>query len=151
MDKSFTHLRPPEVYSKEGEYTHRIELTADGRRVGYVDFEYRNDPFPFYYVSMIFTRQAERGKGFGKDILQQINAFLDSKKIPGFLRDVIDPENPARGMYERNGWTPIEGKELWFGYNVPLDFSKGRVNKALHEIVEGLFRAEEKKSRQRAA
>jgi len=142
--KQFDHFKPPEMYEQEREHTHRMRLVEDGTYIGFADFEYRNDPFPFYYISMIFVKQIQRGKGFGREIIQQMNAFLDSKKIPGLLRNRIAAEHPAHDMYEHAGWTTIAGNPEWLGYHLPAHLRQGRLEKALHEILEGGMRAQTK-------
>ena len=130
----FSHSRPPEVFGKEGYHTHKIEVGGDKEKIGYIEFEYYNDPFPFYYVSFLSVKSEKRGEGFGSALLEKINEFLDTKSRTGFLVNTISPDNPAKPMYEKHGWVPVSGKSGWFAYNLPDDLEEGRLEKAIYKI-----------------
>jgi predicted GNAT family acetyltransferase len=131
---SFEHKKPPETYQESGEHVHRLELTENGEKVGYAEFDYRNDPFPFYYISLIFVDREQRQKGFGSEILRKLNKFLDEKGRAGFLINAISYKNPARNMYAEHGWELLPGKEDYYVYNLPKDLEPGRLEKALYQI-----------------
>lgn len=134
MTADFSHRKPPEVFEKEGYQTHKIEIKENNERIGYVEFEYYNHPFPFYYVSYVLVKDELRGRGIGRKLLEKIDNFLDTAGRAGILLNNISKSSPARDMYENHGWAPIPGKDDWLTYNLPSDLEDGRLEKAIHKI-----------------
>lgn len=134
MDGKISSIKPPEVFEQMGAYHHRLELTIEGEKVGYVNFEYRNKPFPFYYISFGVLNLANRAKGWGKEAMLTINAFLDSHGKAGILMDAIPEDSPAHGMYAKYGWTPVAEKPDWYSYNLPKNLATTRVEEAIYKI-----------------
>ena len=128
--KKFEHSGPAETQEK----VHRIDLYVAGENIGHADLEYSSNPFPFYYFSLVFIDKKARGKHYGKNILEEVNSFLDARGRPGILFNAIDADDPGRTMYEKSGWRQIEGKINWFGYNLPQDLDTGRLEKAIYSI-----------------
>ena len=127
MSTSFEYKKPPE----NQEHVHKIEMVIDGDVIGHADLEYRNDPFPFYYVSLVFIKKTFRGSGFGREVLEKINGFLDSKKKPGILANAIDIDHPAHQMYEKCGWIKIQDKEDWYSYGLD-NLNPNKIKKAVY-------------------
>ncbi len=127
MVNEFEYKKPTENLDK----VHKIELVIDGEVAGYADLEYRNDPFGFYYVQTVLIRKGFQGHGFGSEMLEKVNEFLDSKNKPGLLLDAVMEDESAAGVYERHGWVRIPGKKYWFGYNLE-NMEPGQVEKAIH-------------------
>jgi GNAT superfamily N-acetyltransferase len=119
---------------ENSERVHRIEMTLEGRVIGYANLEYRNDPFPFYYLKLIFIK-GYRGQGLGTQVLTEVNAFLDAKKKPGLLVNAISRTSPARRIYEKHGWVAIPGHEDWYSYGLP-DLELGQLEKAIYVVGE---------------
>ena len=131
---SFSHLKPHEVFEREGYHAHKLELRDDkGEEIGYAEFEYYSDPFPFYYVAFISVADKYLKKGFGGNILRQVNGFLDSKGRAGLLINAVEQNDPARSMYERYGWVPVPGKKDWLAYNLPENLDDGRLEAAIYK------------------
>ncbi|MBI5153199.1 MAG: GNAT family N-acetyltransferase [Parcubacteria group bacterium] len=102
--------------------------------MGFAELQYRNDPFPFYYVEFVFIREESRGSGLGRAVLGEINTFLDSKRKPGILCNAISENSPAKHMYENHGWTKIDGHEDYYSYQMP-HIKRGQLEKALYSIA----------------
>ena len=66
MSEKISFIKPPEVFEQTGKHHHRLELTIEGEKIGYFDFEYHNDPFPFYYISFAVLKPANRHQVLGK-------------------------------------------------------------------------------------
>ncbi len=128
--KKFEHFKPTETEEK----IHRIELRMDGDQVGFANLEYRNRPFPFYYVKLVFVLPHARNLGFGKEILAELNNFLDSHKKAGLLLNSIDEDDPAYSIYEKAGWKPIKHGSHCYSYNLPTGLTEGRLEKAVYEV-----------------
>ncbi len=116
------------------ECAHRLELKIDKEVVGYAEFHYHNGSFPVYYISFVFTRHRYRGEGWGNEIIQNINKFLSSSGKSGLLFDVIESTNPAKGLYQKNGWLPIPGKPFWYGFHLPPNLNNKQLDRAIYKI-----------------
>lgn len=138
-------LKPPEVFEKMRAYHHRLELSVHGENVGYADFEYFSNPFPFYYISFVFVRPKARNQRFGREIMTTINKFLVDKRKAGLLVCTIEAEDATAGMYERYGWQPVPGKPEWYTYNLPKQLNAGRLEQAIYQVDE-TYRPTEKLS-----
>jgi GNAT superfamily N-acetyltransferase len=134
QEKAVRYYHPQENAARGGLPVHKIEFRESGEKIGYATFEYHNDPFPFYYVSMVFVDKPFRGRGFGGEILREINNHLDSTGKAGLLSNGVNRKNPARQMYENYGWVPVPHKPDWFAYNLPEGIDSGRIDKALYSL-----------------
>jgi GNAT superfamily N-acetyltransferase len=93
-------------------YRHSLKLTNESEdHIATVTFEHCVKPFDFYYVCYIDVCNEFRGKGIGRNIVNQINHFLSKNMAIGVLKDGIayDDSNDERssGMYQRLGWKPF--------------------------------------------
>jgi ribosomal protein S18 acetylase RimI-like enzyme len=97
-------VRDLPVTTPTHERSARIELEADGERIGYAEIRYFRKPFPFCYISSLSIDAAFRGLKLGSDMVRSINAFLDKKKVSGVLINAVGEGTGATNMYERHGW-----------------------------------------------
>ncbi len=140
--KEFEHLKPPATEGK----IHRIELQTEGDMVGFANLEYRNSPFPFYYIKLVFVLPHARNQGFGKDILNELNHFLDLRKKAGLLFNSIAENDPAYSIYEKAGWKPVIPGSSCYGYNLPTDLENGRLHKAVYAVETAEMEKDRKKT-----
>ena len=95
----------------------------------------------FFYIGFIKVNVGFKNQNIGKDILQNINNFLDRKNVPGILVDVLHINGNAietKGMYQRSGWKQIiKYDEQLLGYNVD-SLSEEQKDEVL-EIISNLF------------
>ncbi len=134
--KNIEHVHPERSEAEGKDTLHRLELMDDGQKVGFAELEYRNDPFPYYYVVYLEVKEQSRGQGYGRDVLRALNDFLDQRGRTGILTDTITPNSPAAGMYARNNWEPIVGQDGWYIHNPPKNIGDARIQKALFSIQE---------------
>lgn len=119
MEKRFEYSRPEESETEQ----HTIELVVKGEKVGDATLEYHSRPFPFYLVTFVEVEFGQQGQGYGSELVEKINEFLNTRNRPGVLEDAINENNPARGFYERHGWKRIADTS-WFVYNLNPDLEK---------------------------
>lgn len=110
---------------KEGMYWHIKQWTTDLDRMfvaqcddgigGYCFWEVRDDAA---VLASIYVAPKHRREGLGKQLLTQ---FIEDAQATGFgtLTLGVKPENPARYLYERNGFrfTHEEGGYLRYAYS----------------------------------
>lgn len=100
------HVAPdaiPEL--KDFERKHRLKLVdSEGNLAGFAELVYFGKPVPAYYLEYMQTNPSHRGKGFGGELIEQVNAFIASKGKMGVLVDAVEEDSAARGIYERHGW-----------------------------------------------
>jgi len=107
-------------------YEYELIITRGDKSVGYVTMQHFVEPIDFYEVSHIHVNDTFHGgfrnQGIGRDIILNINKFLDEKKKPGILLDMtIDLENHDNvvGYYGRHGWTKVgHDSDVYYVYNV---------------------------------
>jgi ribosomal protein S18 acetylase RimI-like enzyme len=107
-------------------YEYELIITRGEKTVGQVTMQHFVKPINFYEVSHIHVNNTFHGgfrnQGIGRDIILNINSFLNKKKKPGILLDMtIDLENhdKAVGYYQRHGWTKVsQDTDTYYVYNV---------------------------------
>lgn len=116
MALNVEHTSPqPDKYPQ----VHTLSLTNEqGETVGKAEFLYFGKPFRFYYLFFIGVPQPFRGEGFGSSLLKQVNTFLDTRKSPGLLRNIIDPTQPTHSIYTKYGWAEDSRFEGWYLRNL---------------------------------
>ncbi len=100
---------------------HRFDLVVDGERIGAAEIDYFSKPLPLYQVTDLYVDFEHKGKGYASQIMDQVEAWLRDRKKPGILVEAILDGDPARGMYERRGWTPVPKSFGQYVYNWPED------------------------------
>jgi GNAT superfamily N-acetyltransferase len=83
-------------------------LNQEGTAVGFIKFDYVEDPFAFLYIAKIEIQPQHQNKGYASHALKWIEETLHAYGMPGFLLDGIAHWSDAKGMYERRGWSKIE-------------------------------------------
>ena len=81
-------------------------IYADGKMVGYVMVIYDYD-IPEYDIWHMMIDQAEQGRGYGKEALNRVMAYIATKPLGGSDRVALtcNKRNPAaRNLYESRGF-----------------------------------------------
>lgn len=81
-------------------------IYADGKMVGYVMVIYDYD-IPEYDIWHMMIDQAEQGRGYGKEALNHVMAYIATKPLGGSDRVALtcNKRNPAaRNLYESRGF-----------------------------------------------
>lgn len=108
---------------KDFERKHRLKLVdSEGGLAGFAELVYFGKPVPAYYLEYMQTNPSHRGKGFGVELIEQVNAFLVSKGKMGVLVDAVEPGTAAHGVYERHGWQATYIPDLLI-FNPPADIT----------------------------
>jgi len=141
----FEHIKPEDSFAEKGYYVHTLELRDGERKIGEAELIYKNDPFPFYYLSTIQIKEEEQDKGHGGQIIDQVNQFLEDKGKAGILLEMLDPGERGYGMAKRRGWQEVESEEMerWYTYNLPENISQESVVKATESILKTLEKMDE--------
>lgn len=108
--------------------------------MGFANLKLYREPFEFYLVPMVLVGPEKQGHGYGSRILEEITKRLDERGVPGLLMNAVDPQSPARGMYERHGWVAIPGHENWLGY---------KTDSVNHENIDQVINRLEKKTQKK--
>lgn len=91
-------------------------VDGDGRPVGMVWFGIRRDrKEPYGYIWEIFLEPEARGRGYGEQIMRQVEARAKALGLSHLALNVFGHNMPARKLYERLGFqiTAISmGKDL---------------------------------------
>lgn len=123
------YLSPKEALGRGESPQHRLDLFVDGEKIGSAEIDYFSRPLPLYQLSDLCILFEHHSKGYGSQIMDQVEAWLKKKKKPGVLVDAIDADAPAYGMYERRGWKRIPDSSYLYVFNWPegvsLDVLKG--------------------------
>ena len=136
----FEYKKPPETENK----FHRLDLIIDGENIGFAEMEFRNNPFPFYYIELVFVKEIMRGQGLGVKIVEKINEFLDEKGKPGILLNSISSDLAhIKTIYQNHVWKAVQGRPIYFTYKLP-ELPKGRLDKAIFELSGSLDRRAER-------
>lgn len=130
MEK-ISRSHPEQSKATEGEYLHKLKLSVEGHLVGEAEFFYKSEPFPFYYIHFVLVKTEHRGKGYGTKIIEGVNTFLDERGKTGILYDVIEPDNPATGLYGRHRWSSILGTKNWYIHNPPKNCTDAMLVRAI--------------------
>ncbi len=111
--------------------SHVKTFEKDGKEVGTAIFRYYGRPIKFFYVSDLNVNFEEREKGYGRMLMESVQAFLKEKKCAGILQNGIGSGAPERlrTMYERSGWETLSAPhrqwyEKWLGFNLPADIDE---------------------------
>ena len=67
-------------------------------------------------------------------MLNKLNEFLLTRGKAGLLRNIISKDSPTCGIYEKNGWVPVNSKEGWFIFNSPKDLAYASILKAIAHV-----------------
>jgi len=88
---------------------HTLEIHTEGGDVlGYLNMVYLRKPIPCYYLVYVEILFPFRGRGLGQKILKAFREFTEDKGGVGVLDNIISPEDPTYGIYNKLGWKPIE-------------------------------------------
>ncbi|HBR80335.1 MAG: hypothetical protein UX09_C0004G0004 [Candidatus Uhrbacteria bacterium GW2011_GWE2_45_35] len=109
-----TWLKPPEIkdLSKTEVLHHRLSIEVDGKEIGKAELIYFGRPIRFYLLENLRIDPDYRGFRFSSRAIESINKFLDNKKTPGVLVNVISEDSKSRGLYERHDWKPTSFKDI---------------------------------------
>ena len=94
--RSIEHALPFAIYE-----------TASGEIVAFL--RVITDHATFAYVGDVFVRPDRRGRGLSKWLMQAIHAHPD---LQGFRRWILATHD-AHGLYEQNGYHPLERPQNW--------------------------------------
>lgn len=117
----------------------RIELIENEGEttepVSHAELLFVKEPFNFYYSSWLQARPNNKSKNGwgGKELLERINLFLDSKGFPGFLYNQI-PGQVGTIFYKHLGWNEVLGNERWFSYHLPPYTDPVLIDEAINKI-----------------
>ncbi len=81
---------------------------ADGEQVAYARVV--TDGVTFAWLADVIVDPAHRGRRLGAALVDRILADLDPM---GLKRIVLKASEAGRPLYERAGWTPLEGPDDW--------------------------------------
>jgi GNAT superfamily N-acetyltransferase len=120
MSENITYTSPEENLERGHLPVHYFSIESEGKEIGKAEIRYYSRPFPHYVIEelQIFD-QDEREKGYGSMALERIESFLSERRKAGIVVDGIADDNPARGMYERRGWSRLPGEDAVYAYNLP--------------------------------
>ena len=108
-----------------------LELSPSEKEFGEAKMIYYNEPFPFYFIHRIEVKADSQGKGHGREILKQVNDFLDRQGASGMLIDSILPASKAFGMYEKHGWKTYQKNPQYLLYNWPEEMADSQIRLAI--------------------
>ena len=118
-------------------YEKASELSEDNRHVFKIfnnkgevackaKLEYISIPCRMFILKWLgLEPDVETGDGYGTKMIQQINDFLSSKKIPGVLFSL----NSALGFYEKNGWKRYRSTNIYFFGDISEEEKETAINK----------------------
>lgn len=132
--ETFEHTKPEKNFESEQEYFHSIAIVNRGRHVGDAQFFYKNDPFPYYYLSFVYINKADRGKGLGSRLIDEFNKFLDDHGKAGILVNSIQ-EPELMNLYKNHGWEEVANHPDWLIYNTPSNIDPNKVSSAVARLV----------------
>lgn len=113
----------------------KVFIRNETEILGFLELVKLNKPFPFYYLKQMDIYEEHQGQKHGKEFILQANKFLEESNMPGVLIDSIySHTNPAKGMYERNGWQKLDYGEMYI-YNPPPELSPEELKRLSTEIV----------------
>ena len=101
------------LYKDSLGYISRITMYHNKDKVGFVQI---NQISGKSIVTMMKVFDNFRDQGYGSQLVEALNGFLDSKQLDGNLKNAILglKENQKdvykfekSGIYERHGWTPV--------------------------------------------
>lgn len=129
------YIPPEESHPSPEYYAHTLKLEIKGQEIGYAHIKYITKPFPLYYVEYLEVYKEYKGEKYGREILLEINKFIDKRRKLGILFNIIHEEDKplVAGMYERNGWKEINNSG-WYFYNLPKNFNSKLLDKAISVI-----------------
>jgi GNAT superfamily N-acetyltransferase len=85
-----------------------LYTSSDGEQIAYARVV--TDGVTFAWLADVIVDPAHRGRRLGGALIEGILADLDPL---GMKRIVLKASEAGRPLYERAGWTPLEGPEDW--------------------------------------
>ncbi len=110
-----------------------LRVERDGRVIGTLDIIDIPHPVKVSYLDIMTVALEHRGKGVGKELLQEFMEYVTANKRVGLLLNVIPNDHPARGMYASMGWRAVPDHADWMQYNA--EFSAAEAGERLHEVI----------------
>ncbi|MCR4312101.1 MAG: GNAT family N-acetyltransferase [Candidatus Uhrbacteria bacterium] len=100
------HLAPDALHElKDFERKHRLKLLdSKGELAGFAEMVYFGKPVPMYYLEYMQINESHRGKGYGGELIEQVNAFIKDKGKMGLLVNAIEEDKASHDMYLAHGW-----------------------------------------------
>ena len=117
----------------------RIELLenkdGDVRVLAHAELLSIQEPIKIFYVSWIYAypKKTSSTASAGKKILREVNAFLDSKHIPGILYNDTKRKGGER-FYKQAKWNELAGHPGWMTYRVPENSDSALIEQAINKI-----------------
>ena len=113
------------IFSDRKDNSRRLQaVNRDNRLVGNAFLNYYSWPIPLYELASVYVATRYRGRGYGSALMAAVEEFLKRNKRAGILSDAIEPNSPARGMYQRRGWTTITPGGIRYAFNLPEGMSE---------------------------
>jgi len=104
-DASFRAIFPEGRVDSEDQFV--LGLEADGRRIGVLHYGVRRDKRePYVYLWDIHLDRAERGKGYGRQVLALLEREVKSLGLRRIRLNVFGHNQTARHLYEQMGYAP---------------------------------------------
>ncbi|MDE2037804.1 MAG: GNAT family N-acetyltransferase [Patescibacteria group bacterium] len=106
----------PNEVREEFDQINVFMIVCDGISVGYISYEHREARYA--YISELAVDPDYQGRGIGG---QALSMLLDSLRSQGLnvFSLMTHPENPARRLYERHGFTVVRQIEDFWGSKTP--------------------------------
>lgn len=103
--KSFDSLLPNGDVKAPDQFLYTLH--ADGIKVGVLHFGIRRDrKAPYVYIWDIIIDQDQRGKGFGKQVMQAIEEQVIKLGHSRIALNVFGHNTPAVSLYKKMGYQP---------------------------------------------
>ncbi|OGZ07755.1 MAG: hypothetical protein A3D65_01475 [Candidatus Lloydbacteria bacterium RIFCSPHIGHO2_02_FULL_50_13] len=117
------YISPKEALEQDESPQHRLDLFVNGEKIGSAEIDYFSKPLPLYQLSDLYVFAAHHSKGYGSQIMEQVEAWLKERKKPGVLVDAIEEDEAAHGMYARRGWQKVPHSCCLHVFNWPKKIS----------------------------
>jgi RimJ/RimL family protein N-acetyltransferase len=119
VDYMLNKFQSKEAMKKQIEkgYTYYL-VEEEGRNIGYIGIELRSDEL---FLSKLYIKSSERGKGFGKKAVQFLEDLARSKKINKISLTVNKNNVKSIAVYEKIGFKNLGSIVIDIGNGFVMD------------------------------
>jgi diamine N-acetyltransferase len=91
-----------------------IIITHNDRAVGFASYGVRPEEPSVYKLHKLYVLPETHGNGFGKRLIEEVKNRIVQKGVTALDLNV-KRDNPAKGFYEKSGFTVLREEDIPFG------------------------------------
>lgn len=94
-EHKLSYVAPPDAQDRYREgFMHKLVIPDEnGSEIGYADYIYKGNPFPFYYLGYMKVSPDHQGKGYGRELLTTLIIYFSKRKRQEFSEISLEKIN----------------------------------------------------------